>query len=82
MLDIQTLTQFFMWCTIIAGGLYLLTALACLFLPNFIYGLHSKWFKLSRESFNTILYCYIALFKILYIIFIVVPYVALLIIKN
>ncbi len=79
-MDIQTLTTFFMWCTIINGALLLFSAIMCMSLPNFIYRIHSKLFHISRDSFNVAIYSFIGFFKILFLIFNVVPYIALLII--
>ena len=35
------------------------------------------FFKLSEDVFNIIIYAYVALFKILYLLFVLIPYVAL-----
>ena len=80
-MDLQTLTAFFMWCTIINGVMYGVTVAFCLAGPDFIFQLHSKWFNISRETFNVALYSFIGLYKILFIVFNVVPYVALLLIR-
>ncbi len=79
-MDIQTLTTFFMWCTIINGGVFLWTAVFSVFAPDFSYRMQSKWFPIPRETFNVLSYSYIGLFKIVFLVFNVVPYVTLLII--
>ncbi len=79
-MDIQTLTTFFMWCTIINGGVFLWTAALSVFAPDLMYRLQSKWFPIPRETFNVLSYSYIGLFKIVFLVFNVVPYVTLLII--
>jgi len=79
-MDIQTFTTFFMWCTIINGGVFLWTAVFSVFAPDFSYRMQSKWFPIPRETFNVLSYSYIGLFKIVFLVFNVVPYVALLII--
>ncbi len=79
-MDIQTLTTFFMWCTIINGSLILWTAVWSMLAPDLIYRMQNKWFPIPRETFNVVIYSYIGLFKILFLVFNVVPYVALLII--
>lgn len=57
-MDIQVLTRFFMWCTIINGGLLLVSFLITMLTPikDVIYELHSKWFPMPRETFNMALY--------------------------
>ena len=79
-MDIQTLTTFFMWCTIINGGVFLWTAVFSVLAPDFSYRMQSKWFPIPRETFNVLSYSYIGLFKIVFLVFNVVPYVTLLII--
>ncbi|MFQ5543914.1 MAG: DUF6868 family protein, partial [Nitrospiria bacterium] len=80
-MDIQTLTHFFMWCTIINGGILILWSVFFIFTPGFIYRIQSKWFPISRETFNIAIYSFLGLFKIFFLIFNVVPYVTLLIIR-
>ncbi len=78
-MDIQTLTTFFMWCTIINGGLLILWTLMWMLIPDLIFRLQTHWFPISRETYNVVFYCFIGLFKIMFLLFNVVPYVALLI---
>ena len=79
-MDIQTLTTFFMWCTIINLGLLILTSIVCIFLADFSYRMNNRFFSISRETFNIGVFSFIALFKIVVIVFNLVPYIALLII--
>lgn len=79
-MDIQTLTAFFMWCTIINGGLLVLWALVCLVAPDLVYRTQSKWFPIPRETFNVAIYAFLGLFKIVFLVFNAVPYAALLIV--
>ena len=79
-MDIQTLTTFFMWCTIINLGLLTLCSLGCIFLADFSYRMNNRFFSISREAFNIVICSFIGLFKIFVIVFSVVPYIALLII--
>ena len=81
-MDIQTLTTFFMWCTIINGGLFTLWILVFFAAPDFVYRLHSKWFPCERETYNVIIYAFLGLFKIVFIVFNIVPYISLLIIGS
>ena len=79
-MDIQTLTTFFMWCTIINMGLLILTSLVCIFLADFSYRMNNRFFSISRETFNIAFFSFIGFFKIFVIVFNLVPYIALLII--
>jgi hypothetical protein len=79
-MDIQTLTTFFMWCTIINGALLVYWSIMSILAPNLIYRTQGKWFPMPRETFNVVMYSFLGLFKIFFLVFNVVPYVALLII--
>ena len=79
-MDIQTLTAFFMWCTIINAGILFLWAMLFLFAPNLLYRTQSKWLSISRENFDLVFYSFMGVFKVFIIIFNLVPWLALLII--
>lgn len=81
-MDIDLLTQFFMWCTIINGALLLLSFMCVVFgaASDAIYRLHTKWFPMSRETFNAALYLGIGIYKILVFVFNLVPWIVLTII--
>jgi len=80
-MDIQTLKIFFMWSSIINGGILVIWTLFLLFLPDFVYRIQSKLFPLPRETYNAIIYSFLGLFKLLFIFLNIVPYVVLLIIE-
>ena len=79
-MDIQTLTKFFMWCTIINGVLLLLWTIMLILAPTLVYRTQNKWFPMPQETFNVTIYSFLGMFKIVYLIFNVTPLVALLII--
>ncbi|MEJ2470964.1 MAG: hypothetical protein P8Y96_07580 [Desulfuromonadales bacterium] len=79
-MDIQILTSFFMWCTIINLCVYLVWVVFLVILPDFVYNIQSRFFPISRETFNTVIYSFLGAFKIFFLVFNVTPYVALLII--
>jgi len=79
-MDIQTLTTFFMWCTIINAGFLVFLALVYLLTPNLAYRLQSRFIPISRETFDVVFYSFIGFFKVVVLVFNVVPWIALLII--
>lgn len=79
-MDIQTLTNFFMWCTILNLGVLILSSIMCIFFADFSYKINHRFFSISREAFNVVLVSFIGLFKIVVIVFNIIPYIALLII--
>ncbi|MET0012097.1 MAG: DUF6868 family protein [Sedimenticola sp.] len=81
-MDVQTLTSFFMWCTIIDGGLLLFWSLALMVTPDLVYRTQSRWFPIPRETFNVVIYGFLGLFKVFFLVFNLVPYLALLIVGG
>jgi len=79
-MDIETLRTFLMWCTIIDGALLAFWIAICVLAPDLVYRTQNKWFPLPRETFNVVMYSFLGLFKIGFLLFNVVPYVALLIV--
>ena len=79
-MTIEQLTDFFMWCTIIGGGLLVVSSLLCMALKDVIAKMHSKMFGMAPETVKPIVYGYIGLFKILWLVFAVIPWIALLIV--
>ena len=81
-MDIQRLTTFFLWCTIINGALLVFSATMFILVPDLAYGVHSEMFPMSRETFNVVIYSFLGLFKIFFLVFNLVPYLALRIITR
>lgn len=78
-MNIELLRTFFMWCTVLNGGLLLLSSLICTFAGNWVYRLHNRWYPMPRETFNVAIYAFLGGYKILFWIFCAMPYVALVI---
>lgn len=79
-MDLQALKAFFMWCTIINGGMFLVATVFTVLTPGLVYRTQRKWFPFPRETFNLVIYSFLGLFKIVFLVFNVVPYLALLIV--
>ena len=79
-MDITTFRAFFMWCTILNAALILLSFVFFVFASDFIYRMHSRWFTFSRETFNVVFYSFLGFYKIIFLAFNLIPYIALLII--
>jgi len=78
-MNMQTLETFLMWCTVLNGGILLLWTAFFLFAPDFLYRTQNKWFPIPRETYNTVMYSFLGFFKLVFLVFNVVPYLALLI---
>lgn len=76
----QTLTSFLMWCTIINGSLLVFWTLMLMVIPDLVYRTQSTFFPIPRETFTVVMYAFLGFFKIVFLAFNLVPFVALLII--
>jgi hypothetical protein len=68
-----------MWCTILNAGILALWISVFAALPDFTYRLQTKFFPMSRDAFNIVIYCAYALYRLVFIVFVFIPFVALLI---
>jgi len=76
-MDLETLTSFFKWCTIVNGGFLLLWGGFFLLAPDLTYRMQRRFVPIPRETWNVVMYSFLGLFKIFYIVFNLVPFVAL-----
>ena len=76
-MTLETMTEFFKWCTLINGGLYILWVGFLTLMPDLTYRLQSAFFPLPRETYNVVIYSFLGLFKIVCLVFNFVPWVAL-----
>ena len=76
-MTIETWSSLLGWATII--NLSIITVWFCVFVFYYdaIFKLHSKWFKLSEEKFDTIHYAGMAFYKLATYLFNLVPYLAI-----
>lgn len=79
-MELETLTRFFMWCTIINGGVFIFWTAFLLFASDLTYRFQHSFFPIPRETYNVVIYSFLGLFKIFFLIFNLTPYLALLII--
>ena len=78
-MDIQALTTFFMWCTILNLALMMFMFLMSALGLDWVYQIHSKFFPVSREAFDTLIYGFFSFYKFMFFFFVLIPYVTLLI---
>jgi len=65
------------WCAVINMGLLLWWFLFLTLAHDWVYHMHSKWYRLSEENFDSIHYAGMTFFKIMLFAFNIVPYFAL-----
>jgi len=78
----EQIIEFFKWMTIINIGLLLFSSLAAMVLKPLMLSMHSKMFGVTETQFSVAVYAYLGLFKVLIIVFNIVPYLALLMLHK
>jgi len=76
-MSIEILSRFFLWCGLVNYGILIVWFLAFVLARDWIYGIHSKFYPISSEQFNAANYAGIAFYKILILVFNIVPYIVL-----
>ena len=74
-------SDFLLYSALINMGLLLWWVSFFIFGHSLIYRMHSRWFKISEERFDTIHYSGMALYKICIFVFNIVPYFALMLVS-
>ena len=76
-MSIEQVREVLAWCTVINFGILIYWWLIFMLAHDFVYRLHSKWFKIPVEEFDSIHYKAIAFYKLAVFLFNLVPYIAL-----
>jgi hypothetical protein len=76
-MTLETVREVLLWSALINYGVMLWWFLAFCLAHDWIYRLHSKWFRLSVEAFDAIHYASMAAYKVGVLLLNLVPYAAL-----
>ena len=74
---VDQIKEVLLWCFIINTGMLLWWFLFIVLARNWVYRMHTKWFKISEERFDEIHYAGMAFLKICIFVLYLVPYIAL-----
>lgn len=77
MQDIETLTGFFGWCSVINIVIFCMATLMLTLMRDFVSGIHSKMTGLSQSELSVVYFQYLANYKIAILMLNLVPYIAL-----
>jgi len=80
-MDFETLTAFFMWCTILSIAILAIWTIVFVSAPDLVYRIQSKFFPITRETFNVVVYASLSIYRVIFVVLVLVPYLALLIIR-
>lgn len=73
----ETIRDVLGWCALINIGILLVWFLGIVLAHDSLYRLHSRWFKLSPETFDAVHYSAMAFYKLGFFLLNLVPYLAL-----
>ena len=76
-MTIDEIKQVLLWCVGINYAVLILWFLVFLYAHDWLYRVHSRWFRLSVENFDIFNYLAIAIYKIVVVVFFLVPLIAL-----
>jgi hypothetical protein len=76
-MTMNEIKDFLLFCTIVNYVMLLIWAGAFILAHDWMYKLHSRWFKIPVETFDAIHYAGLAVYKIAVILFNLVPLIAL-----
>lgn len=80
-MSIETLTVFFMWCTIMNFAVLAIWTIVFAYARDFVFRIQSKFFPITEESFNVVVYSSLTIYRVIFVVFALVPYLALLTIR-
>ena len=81
-MDLSTLRDVLVWSLVLNYGILLVWFVMFSLAHDAVYRLHTRWFRLSRETFDALNYGGMAVYKIGVLLFNVAPLLALLIIGR
>lgn len=75
--SIDTLAEFFGWCTVINFGIYLLTVVSLTLFRSMVLRMNARMFSISEEDVARVSFQYVGAYKLAITLLCFVPYVAL-----
>jgi hypothetical protein len=80
-MTVNALKEFLLWSTAINYGVLFLWFGVFVFAHNWLYRMHTRWFKLSVETFDALNYVGVSIYKIGVVLINLVPLIVLYIIS-
>lgn len=76
-MDMEQITAFFKWMTLINIGIFLISAVSAMALKKVMGRLHAKWFGIDEVRIAELQYAWLGNYKIFIVVFNIVPFFAL-----
>lgn len=80
-MTLDQLTEFFKWMTIINIGIFILSAVLTIALKKVVCRIHGNLFGIKEEKISIISYEYLGTYRVLILVFNIVPYISLMCMK-
>jgi uncharacterized protein DUF6868 len=80
-MSLEQITNLFQWMTIINVLLLVFSSVLVMTLKEVVCKMHGKLFGLEKNQVAIVIYSYIGMYKILVIVFNIIPYIALRVIQ-
>jgi hypothetical protein len=80
-MNLDQLTELFKWMTIINVVLLISSSVLVMLLKNVMCKMHGRLFGIKEDSVALVAYGYLGMYRVLVLVFNIVPYVSLLLIK-
>ena len=80
-MNTEIVQEFLLWCLLLNLGIYTFSAITSILIRDFMARTHGKLFGISKETAYKAIYSYLAAYKLLIIVFNLVPWLAMLIIN-
>ena len=81
-MNIETVSSFFLWCTLLNYGVLILWTLVFCFAHDWHYRLTNRFFTVSVEQYDLVSLGGVAIYKIAIILLNLVPFIALCIVSR
>ena len=76
-MNVELLTSLLMWCSVINGIVLVLWSSIFMLIPDTVCRLHNRWFSIKKDNYDLLMYAFLGLYKILFLVFNLVPYISL-----
>lgn len=76
-MTIETIRAFLGWCAVINVGLFMLSSILIIAIRGTVSRIHGKMFNLDEKYISQVYFQYLGQYKIVIIVFNIVPYFAL-----
>ena len=81
-MKIEQVQKFLGWCTVINFVLLGFTSIMLMLAHDWAYSIHGKMFNIAVETYDALLFGYLAFWKALVIVFVFIPYLAIRLLKK